>query len=493
MILLFNPRSCNSKFRLPNSLLALGSVLEGKHEYEIIDGNLLSDSPAVLSSLIEEKHVDMLGMTVMPGPQLQEAIPISRVLKERFPSLKIVWGGYFPSNHTEVCASAPYVDYVMRGQCEGAFPKLVDASKGPGGEIFTVPNLSYENNGIVIHNESLPLIDPDTLPALPYHKVDIRKYIGKTYLGSRTLSYHSSYGCPFECSFCAVVPIYKARWLGRSAGRITTDIEELIGNYGANAIEFHDNNFFTSERRLIEFSEEVLMRRLKFSWWGEGRPDTLLKYSEDTFALMKRAGLKMIFMGAESGDDATLAAMNKGGTQTGSTIMELVGKFRRHGIVPECSFVFGTPSSDVDGSIRRDITFIRGLKKHNPETEIIIYIYSPIPLDGASLYRQVQESGFRYPVSLDDWTKPEWATFDMRRNPMTPWIKPRHVDFIKSFEKVLNSVFPTNSDIKLKSYQRTAMKLAGKWRYAAGFYSYPYEIRFLQRLFRYRRPETEGF
>jgi anaerobic magnesium-protoporphyrin IX monomethyl ester cyclase len=491
MILLFNPRSCNSKYRLPNSLLSLGSVLEGKYEYEIVDGNFLRDPLPVLAQLIREKYVDVFGVTVMPGPQLQQAIPLCKSLKEKFPHLTIVWGGYFPSNHTDVCVHSPFVDYVMRGQGEGAFPLFVNALHG-NERISDVPNLSYKSGGTIVHHDSMPLLHPNDLPPLPYHKVDVEKYIGKTYLGTRTLSYHSSYGCPFECSFCAIVPIYKARWLGRSAAAMADDIEKLVKTYNVNAIEFHDNNFFTSEKRVAEFSEEVLRRNLRFSWWGEGRPDTLLKYSEETFALMKRAGLKMVFMGAESGDDERLSAMNKGGTQTGNTIVEIVEKFRRHGIVPECSFVFGTPAPDVSASIKKDIRFVRRLKKINSAAEIIIYMYSPIPLDGSTLYQHVTQSGFHYPQTLEEWLKSEWASFDLRRNPLTPWLAPRHITQVKSFEKVLNAVFPTNSDIKLKQFQRLILKIAGSWRYALRAYKFPYEIQLLQRLFKYRQPEIEG-
>lgn len=492
MILLYNPRSCTHNYRLPLSLLSLGSVVEGNHEYEIVDGNFLREPLSVLPGIISERHVDLVGMTVMPGPQLQQAIPLSKALKLLFPSLKIVWGGYFPSNHTDVCITSPYLDYVIRGQGEAAFPNFLDALNARSA-IRDVPNLSYIADGLPVHNTSAPLLHPDNLPPIPYHKVDVARYASKTYLGTRTLSYHSSYGCPFECGFCAVVPIYEARWLGKSAGSMADDIAKLLSDYGANAIEFHDNNFFTSEKRVHEFSEEILRRGLEFSWWGEGRPDTLLKYSGDTFTLMKKAGLKMVFMGAESGDDSSLGLMNKGGTQSGKVILEVVDKFTRHGIVPECSFVFGTPSPDIDAAIDRDIRFIRSLKRLNRRTEIIIYIYSPIPIQGNSLYDNVKDSGFKFPASLDEWTSPRWANFDLRRNPLTPWIKPSHVDRVRSFEKVLNAVYPTNSDLKLKRYQRQLLGIAGSWRYAAHFYAYPYEIQFIQRLFRYRRPEAEGF
>jgi hypothetical protein len=271
------------------------------------------------------------------------------------------------------------------------------------------------------------------------------------------------------------------------------DIENLLRLYGADAIEFHDNNFFAAERRMVEFSEQILKRGLHFSWWGEGRPDTLLNYSEETFSLMKRAGLKMIFMGAESGDNSTLAAMNKGGTQTGNTILEVVQKFKRHGIVPECSFVFGIPTDHIDEAIDSDIAFIRHLKKLNRDTEIIIYIYSPIPLDGAALYEAATRTGFAYPTVLEDWTKPQWATFDLRRNPLTPWLKEKHVRRVREFESVLHARYPTNTDLSLTRARIAALKCAGSWRYAMEIHTRPYEIKMLQKLFRYRQPEIQGF
>src|SRR6185436_15318397 len=85
MILLFNPRSARWKHRLPLSLLSLGSALEGKVEYEIVDGNFEVNAAETLARIIREKGVRYLGVTVMPGPQLVEAIAVCQKLKAEFP------------------------------------------------------------------------------------------------------------------------------------------------------------------------------------------------------------------------------------------------------------------------------------------------------------------------------------------------------------------------------------------------------------------------
>src|SRR5688500_72668 len=117
-VVLFNPRSAESKHRVPMSLLALGALLEGKHQYRIVDGNLDPDPESTLARAIETDGAQVLGVTVMPGPQLRTAIPITKRLKQRFPRLTVVWGGYFPSLHTESVLASGFVDVAVLGQGE---------------------------------------------------------------------------------------------------------------------------------------------------------------------------------------------------------------------------------------------------------------------------------------------------------------------------------------------------------------------------------------
>ena len=102
MILLYNPKSNpTGKPILPKAVLALGAMLEGRFDYRIFDGNLLDDSFTTLSTAILESNADILAITAMPGPQITEAAPLSKALKEQFPDLTIIWGGYFPTLHPE--------------------------------------------------------------------------------------------------------------------------------------------------------------------------------------------------------------------------------------------------------------------------------------------------------------------------------------------------------------------------------------------------------
>ena len=496
-VLLFNPRSANYKPRIPNSILSIASSIEGLYDYVIVDGNLENDPWEKIHRYLAEGSFKYIGITSMPGPQLKQAIPISKKIRELYPYITIIWGGYFPSNQCKVVLNSGYVDFVMNGPGEKAFPALLNALEN-NDPYELIHNLIYKAGDEIIKTAKDELYEQDELPPLPYEKLNtfypIRRYLGKTYLGARTIAYHSSMGCPFKCSFCAVVPIYNARWKGKSAQLIYKDIKYLKDNYGGDAIEFHDNNFFVSEKRTTEFAS--LIKPENMIWWGEGRIDTIDKYSDASLALMRESGCKMIFFGAETGNDEILKKMDKGGTQTADGIRSFAARMAKFNIIPEYSFVLGTPADtpeQVMKQIDQDIAFIKEIKQINPKTEIIIYVYSPVPTEGSDMYNKVLQSGFHFPEKLEDWISPQWENFDLRKNPLTPWLTPEMTNKIKDFETVLNSYYPTVSDVKLTRLKRKVLRTIALPRYKSGIYRKPFELKALQLLWKYRQPEIEGF
>ena len=496
-VLLFNPRSANSKPRIPNSILSIASSIEGLFDYVIVDGNMEKDPADKIFNYLKKEPIEYFGLTCMPGPQLKQAIPISKKIREIFPEVKIIWGGYFPSNQSKVVLNSGYVDFIVNGPGEKCFPAFLKAIEND--EPFEeIGNLIYKKGDEIIKTRKDELYNQDDLPALPYEKLNsfypIHRYLGKTYLGTKTIAYHSSFGCPFTCSFCAVVPIYNARWKGKSASLIYKDIKHLKERFGGNAIEFHDNNFFVSEKRVVEFSN--LIKKENMIWWGEGRIDTIDKYSDESLTIMRDAGCRMIFFGAETGNDEVLKKMDKGGTQSAAQMRAFAARMSKFDIIPEYSFVLGIPADapeQVMKQIDGDIAFIKEIKNINPKTEIIIYVYSPVPTEGSEMYNKVLETGFRFPERLEDWIGPKWESFDLRKNPLTPWLRPEMIDKIKDFETVLNGYYPTVSDVRLGKFKRRLLRTLSSVRYHSGLYRKPYELKALQILWKYRQPEIEGF
>lgn len=497
-ILLFNPKSAVAKHRVPNSILNIAASINGRHTWAIVDGNRESDSLGKIRSYLNTGQFKYLGITVMPGPQLKQAVHFSKAIRREYPEVCIIWGGYFPTSHFKVVLASGYVDFVINGPGDHAFPALIKALEN-NEPYELIRNLIYKtSDGQVVKSAKDDLIEQDSLPPLPYDQLHgfypMRQYLGKTYLGNKTLAYHSSIGCPFTCSFCAVVPTYEARWKAKSAEKVYSDIKYIKDKWGADAVEFHDNNFFVSEKRTVAFAN--LIKKEKMNWWGMARIDTMSKYSDDSLALIREAGCRIIFFGAESGNNKVLKQLDKGGTQTGEQILQFAERLKRFDIIPEYSFVLGVPAPTPEAVMEQidfDIDFIKQVKKINPATEIVLYTYSPVPTEGSELFKEVVASGFQYPAKLEDWINPVWERFDLRKNPLTPWLTPEMITKIRNFETVLNGYYPTVSDIRLSGVKRKLVRLLSGIRYKAGIYGYPYEIKLLQRIWKYRQPEIQGF
>jgi anaerobic magnesium-protoporphyrin IX monomethyl ester cyclase len=482
MILLVNPRATRPKNRrFPLSVMAIGAALPSDITWEIIDGNLPNADPFTqISEMISAREggadpITMVAFTVMPGPQLVNAVPLTRAVKTRHPAVAIVWGGNFPSLYPAPVLNAPYVDWVVRGQGERTFVELLDVLRGQR-DPKTVPGLCFrEPDGSHWLGMERVWAGPDELPAPPYHKIDIDEYLPKTFLGHRSGVYQGSIGCPYGCKFCGVISVFGSREKVQAPARTVQHLEFLAREHGMDSVHFYDNNFLVAEAHARELAERIAPLGLR--WWCEARVDALTRYSDDTWRLLRRAGLTMVFCGAESGSDAVLKKMNKGTTT--AQILEVAARSREHGIIPEFSFVFGDPD-DPGGEIENTLTFIRRLKGINPAMELISYFYTPTP-QRRGTYGNVDALAGT-PDLLEEWIEPAWVAWMTHENPIVPWMDRSLKAKVEDFELVLKSRFPSIHDSRTAAWGKMAGRVLARGRWSNGRYDDPSVLRFVRRL-----------
>jgi anaerobic magnesium-protoporphyrin IX monomethyl ester cyclase len=486
MIILFNPRSTRPRNRrFPLSVMALAAVLEGREEYEIVDGNVEENPTEIIADLVRHNNVELLGVTVMPGPQMAAAIVTCREIRNLFPKLPIVWGGYFPSIYSDATLNARYVDYAVRGQGEDTLLELLDAIRGnrPLGGIL---GLSFKDIfGLHRHNPERLMKPPDAFPWSPFHRVSVEKYLRPSFFGRRTAAHHASIGCPFRCSFCGVHAAYGNRELVETPARTEAILRHLKTQYGADSVQFYDMNFFLKESHAVELAERITP--LNLPWWCEARIDTFNRYSDATLAALRKGGCTMIFFGAESGSDWVLKEMQK--DITTEQTLAVAERIRQFGIIPEFSFVIGNPR-DPERDTRETLQFIRKIKRINKQSEIIIYHYTPVP-QRTAMYGNI-EGQVAFPDTPDEWATKRWMEFTLRIDPNTPWLKRKTKKLIDNFEVVINSRWPTVQDIRAPRWSRTLLKTLSSWRYATRFYAFPKELRLAQDFITLRKPKQES-
>ncbi|UPG85151.1 B12-binding domain-containing radical SAM protein [Luteibacter aegosomatis] len=496
--LLVNPTiTSRSSARFPLSLLNLAASLDKRGSSAIVDGNIERDTVGATLRQLEGGRFHAVGISVMGGPQMAPSIEVSKAIRERHPSLPIVWGGYFPTLYTDTALGAPYVDYAIRGQGEDTLPDLLAALARPDRDVSRIGGLSWKHaDGSIVHNPNRKFTHDDPGIVLPYDKLgEPRRYLARTFLGQRTAAHQAAIGCRFRCTFCGVAAMFGGTTKLPAVARLERDLKYLKYELGADSIQYFDHNFFDREEEMIPLLE--VMARYELPWWCYARSDALLNMSESTWKLVRKSRLRMAYIGAESPSGAMLKEIRKG-TRPDQTL-EVAELCRRHGVIPELSFMVAPPENTVEET-EHTFEFIRELKKINPASEIIVYIYTPLP-EGS---KHEKDRGKRastplldlhgepvvFPATPEEWTQKRWVDYACHAD--APWLTDDLRRHIQDFVTVLRCKFPTVQDMRSPPWAKRGLSAMASWRYRRRRYDKPWELNLANRLVRLRLPQVSG-
>jgi anaerobic magnesium-protoporphyrin IX monomethyl ester cyclase len=496
-VLLINPTiTPRRSARFPLAVLSLSAALQGKYKPLLLDGNIDRDFIGTALRTVRDARVDAVGVTVMGGPQLRTAIAVSKAIRARYPAIPIVWGGAFPTSCPEAALNVPYVDYAVRGQGEETITELLDAMSGArAGGPAIIAGLSWRAEAQIVHNPLRPFSATSLARRLPYERLETPvQYLTRTYLGRRTAGYQAALGCRFHCTFCGVATMFRGKTALPLAARLEQDLDFLTTRLGVDAIQFYDHNFFDREVDMVPLLE--ILAKFELPWWCFARSDALANLSDRSWELLRKSRLRMAYIGAESPSDWMLHDVRKG-TRCDQTLAA-VEACRGHGVTAELSFMLAPPQ-DPEGETERTFEFIRLIKRRYPETEIMLYIYTPLPpAVGASAHaaKVRATSGLRdshgnpvvFPTTAEEWAEPDWVNYWCHK--AAPWVTERLRKRISDFETVLACRFPTVIDVRSPPWGKVALRTLSAWRYRFRKYDRPWELDLSKKLVRVRDPRA---
>jgi anaerobic magnesium-protoporphyrin IX monomethyl ester cyclase len=500
-LLLVNPTITSKRSaRFPLAVLSLATALEEHgHQTQWIDGNVDRDFVATARRAVGEDGFDAVGVTVMGGPQVPTAIEVSKAIRAVAPSTPIVWGGYFPTICPIPALSAPFVDYVVRGQGEETFRELLAAHAAGGAGLEAVAGLSFKRDGALVHNVDRPFSAARLAVPLPFRRLENpAQYLGHTYLGRRTAGYQAAFGCRFRCTFCGVATMFRGRTALPAAQRLDDDLRYFTRELGADSIQFYDHNFFDREDEMVPLLEVLAKHQLP--WWCFARSDALVNMSAESWALVRRSGLRMAYIGAESPNDRMLRDIRKG-TRSDQTL-EAVEVCRRNGVIPELSFMLAPPE-DPEGETEITFRFIREIKRIHPATEVMLYIYTPLPPSAhnaaglhpnnrraAAALRDRAGRAVEFPRTAEGWAAPEWVRYWCHHD--APWLSDRLRRRIRDFTTVLGCRFPTITDVRSPPLAKRALRALSSWRYRFERYDRPWELNLSKQFVKLHDPRAKS-
>jgi anaerobic magnesium-protoporphyrin IX monomethyl ester cyclase len=493
-VLLVNPSITSAhNARFPLAVLNLSAALDGRYAPVIIDGNVDPDFVANAVRTAGAADVAAVGVTVMGGPQLVSAIAVSKAIRERHPALPIVWGGGFPTVCPDAAVNVPYVDYAVRGQGEQTFVELLDALAG-GRDMASVAGLTRRSDGAIVHNPERKFSAASLARRLPYEGLERpEQYLVHTFLGRRTIGYQAALGCRFRCTFCGVASMFRGKTALLPAERLEQDLQFMRDRFGVDGVQFYDHNFFDREVDMVPLLE--VLAKFRLPWWCYARADALVNLSEQSWSLVRKSGLRMAYIGAESPSDWLLHDIRKG-TSSDQT-MQAIETCRRHGVIPELSFMLAPPR-DPEGETEKTFDFIRMIKRLHPATEVMIYIYTPYPRRRddknsgsarmASELRDCKGNPVVFPATADGWAEPKWVDYWCHQD--APWVSARLRRRIVDFTTVLGCRYPTVMDIRASAWGKRALRALAAWRYRFQHYDDPWELRASRKLIRHWDPRV---
>jgi radical SAM superfamily enzyme YgiQ (UPF0313 family) len=263
-------------------------------------------------------------------------------------------------------------DYIILGEGELTLLELVNAIENQQADLLSIPGIAYKKGDAVIKTAKRNVMkDLDSLPFPAWDLIDMEPY-RKTWLkhkGYFSMNMATTRGCPFKCNWCAK-PIYGNRYNSRSPQNVVAELKMLKEKFNFDHIWFCDDIFGLKPGWVHEFADCLQEEKVLFHFKIQARADLLLQ--ENYIRDLSRAGCTTIWMGAESGSQKILDAMDKGTTV--EQIYEATRLLKKNNIHP-CFFIqFGYPG-ETKQDITRTIRMINELIPH----EIGISVSYPLP------------------------------------------------------------------------------------------------------------------
>ena len=346
-----------SAFHMPNlGIASIGANIDPGHEVYLVD--LVRQRSGLKKHLVRRLTAiqpDLVGLSTMTW-QYPTCIKIVRLIKKTVPDARIAIGGYHATLMAEEIAAsddARYIDFMIRGEGEEAFRRLVNALAGED-HLTDIPSLSYRDGDTFVHNPKGELLDLSRL------KLPIRDKRRLTW-GYHIMNRHAevmetSRGCTRNCNFCSIRHMYGRAFRPFPLKRILADIDDIYYNCKARWIFVSDDNLVLDTERVIRLCDAIIARGYRNLNFVVQADCVTISRNEKMVAKMADAGFRSMFLGIENASKKNLVAANKGDILDASR--KAVELCHKYGIMIVGGMIFGFPD-DGEEEIIENYRFLK--------------------------------------------------------------------------------------------------------------------------------------
>ncbi|UCE72341.1 MAG: cobalamin-dependent protein [Nitrospiraceae bacterium] len=372
----------------PLGLLYVAAVLErAGHDLQVIDADPDYDNTIVNNVL--EFDPDLIGMAFLT-PGYQKALRLRKKLKQALPDKTYCAGGFHTTVKPVETLNELDLDFVVVGEGEETIVEACERLSN-GEDLEGVKGVMYNRDGEVVDNGRRELIeDLDSLPFPARHLIDMSPYLKppgiiRGHADGHQTTIVTSRGCAYRCIYCGSHNMFGRRSRLRSARNVVDEMEHLKKTFGMKGIYFCDDSFTLSPKRVHEFCDELMERKLDMQWACHSRVD---QTGRDFMKKMKDAGLVQLDYGVESGSSKILKVLGKGGA--GDRKEQIIKSFqlsKELKIRTLATFIVGNPE-ETDADLQESFDLAKELKADYTA----FYFLTPYP--GSDIYKTAIEKGW---------------------------------------------------------------------------------------------------
>jgi radical SAM superfamily enzyme YgiQ (UPF0313 family) len=467
---------------LPLELLqiASGPVADG-YEVVMIDAMI---EPNYIAKVLEACDGALLfASSCILGYQVYDGYVVAKAVRERFPKLPIVWGGWFPSVTPEMYLESGIADVVGLGQGELTFRDVVKAIDA-GESLENVPGLAIKRDGKVHYTAHREVVGFERFEPVPWHLLEYERYATLQTTPTkmkvrhrfplpghwtpsnppRGFSFFSSFGCPEPCTFCCSPRVTGRRWKAIGGRELAEQVAELQQRFKFDVLRFQDANFGVAEKRTKEFCEALIDLKVPIHWNGTVEIETIMRYSEQSLDLLRDSKCHLLWLGAETGDQQMQMEIGKK-IKLGN-IPTAIGKLADRGIVPGTFWIIGYPG-ETEETMAETLRWAAAIKHRYPIAGSEVYPFRPIP--GTADFDTAVKLGYVPPKDFHEWGNCFEYKYNAQNTPLPEAIR-------ETWRRYNNTAafYDMHVTEGWDWVRRTMSRIAG-WRLRTGNYKFPVE------------------
>jgi anaerobic magnesium-protoporphyrin IX monomethyl ester cyclase len=406
----------------PLGILAIAASIDNIKliNYDIYDERV--DDPARLDALL--KKADIVCVSMFTGYQVKCGYDILTKVKKFNKNITTIVGGPHATALPDETIKSDMVDYVVAGYAENSFRELIvdilnygKLARAISGVCSKEANYDVPSDIKITYTETPKSYKDLEWNAIPYHKIDISKYINPA---TQRVIYVTQYGCPAKCTFCATPETRK--WAEKPMELIKKDLTHLYETTKFKQLVFFDATLFTRKSRVKEIVEFVSSEFGDTSWIADARAIELKNYTVEDLLEINKSNLKLhhLTVGLESGSKRIVEDIYKKGKGHNHIYLETAEKLFQANIELTSGCIFGAPT-ETAADLYETLDYVTEVKKRHPRFKLSTTFFRPLP--GTDLYEFVKDYGIDFPNTLDGWAKLEGVThYEYNKWASVPWM-----------------------------------------------------------------------